>query len=377
MLRAFATWRTMLDLFAVTVPGLEPLVHRELSALRCAPQAPVPGGVPFTGGPEVLARACLGLRGATRVLVRVGEGPARSLHELRRRAGELPWERFLTRGARVDVRATCKKSRVYHSGAAQERVEQALASHLGPPRNDGPPVEVLVRLDHDRATFSIDASGEPLHHRGYRLETTRAPLRETLAFAVLAHAGWDGASPLLDPLCGSGTIAIEAALLAMRRPPGASRAFAFERWPGFDPQALAVARGDLLAAALPAPPAPLFASDRDAGAIVVARRNAERAAVLEHVAIEQRSLSDARAAGERGLLACNPPYGGRISSGRDLRDLYAALGRLVRERLSGWRAAVLTPDPRLCSSTGLRVVGEGPTFSNGGINVRVILLEVG
>ncbi|GMV40513.1 MAG: RNA methyltransferase [Myxococcales bacterium] len=357
-----------LHLFAVTIPGLEPLTAAELRALGASGVAATGGGVTFSGSPELLWRANLELRTATRILLRVGAIDASSLDALRRNAATVPWGRLLGPVGDLRVAATCHASRIYHTGAAAQRVEAAIREATAA-MPGAPPVTVVARIHKDRCTLSVDSSGEPLHRRGWRQETAKAPLRETLAAALLAFAGWSGDTPLVDPLCGSGTIAIEAALLAMRRPPGAGRSFAFMSWPGFDAARWEALRGESLGRALDAPPVPIQASDRDAGAVEATRRNAERAGVAAHLRIDVRAVSAVEPSAPGGLVACNPPYGGRMG-GPDLRNLYAALGNLLRGPLRGYGLALLTTDRTLATATGLRLASESPPLAHGGLRVR-------
>lgn len=357
-----------LHMFAVTIPGLEPLTAAELHALGASGVAVTGGGVNFSGPPELLWRANLELRTATRVLLRVGAVDASSLDALRRNATAVPWARLVGPIGDLRIAATCHASRIYHTGAAAQRVEAAIRETSATVQG-APPVTVVARIHKDRCTLSVDSSGEPLHRRGWRQETAKAPLRETLAAAVLAFAGWTGDRPLIDPLCGSGTIAIEAALLAMRRPPGAGRSFAFMGWPGFDAARWEALRGASLDLSLDAPPFPIQASDRDAGAVEATRRNAERAGVAAHVHIDARAVSAVEPSAPAGLVACNPPYGGRMG-GPDLRNLYAALGNLLRGPLLGYGLALLTTDRKLATATGLRIVSESAPWPHGGLRVR-------
>lgn len=356
------------SMFAVAAPGLEPLVEEEVRRLGAARIRPLAGGIAFEGETPILWRANLELRTATRVLLRLGRVQARSLGELRRTVADLPWSDVVGPGARLRVDVTCQGSRVWHSGAAGQRIEQGAREALGPPGH-GPEIHVVARIRGEHCSVSLDSSGEPLHRRSWRLEGAKAPLRETLAASLLAIAGYDGTEALVDPLCGSGTIPIEAALRAMGVPPGAKRRFAFMEWPSFDAAAWGRMRDAALASALPAPPAPIIGSDRDAGAVEAARRNAERAGVAAHITFERRAVSDSRAPAPRGLIACNPPYGGRIG-GPGLRDLYAALGNLLRRDFGGWRMALLTSDRRLATATGLRLEGESAPIAHGGLRVH-------
>jgi putative N6-adenine-specific DNA methylase len=213
---------------------------------------------------------------------------------------------------------------------------------------------------------SLDAAGEPLFRRGFRPRVGAAPLRETLAAGLLAVAGWDGSRPLLDPMCGSGTIPIEAALLAARRAPGLHRRFEFESWPGHDARRTAAVRARL-AAGQRAPPAPIHASDRNAGALRLARRNAADAGVETAVRFERADAAAAPVPPAPGALVVNPPYGARLD---DALPAWAAL-RALLDRLPGWRAVVLAPSRRLEDRLGREPESE-LEVRNGGLRCRVL-----
>jgi putative N6-adenine-specific DNA methylase len=332
-------------LFAVCAPGLGPLLEAEVRALGLQGTA-VAGGVEVRGGlPEAL-RLNLWSRIASRVLMRMGEPfRATSFPELVQKASALPWEQFVRRGSRVAFRVTCRKSRLYHSGAVEERLLAALSSRVEIAAAEAAGEEeesdsqlFVARLDHDLCTVSADSSGALLHRRGWRGPQAKAPLRETLAAALLLAAGWSGDTPLCDPLCGSGTIAIEAALFAMRRAPGLSRKFAFQRWPGHSAR-----QWEHLVSEARKQERPLAvrieASDQDSGAVAAAKENAARAGVA--LEVTQRRLADLSPDPGRGLIACNPPYGHRI--GADLHQLFVDLGTAARKR-PGWDLAMMAAD---------------------------------
>jgi putative N6-adenine-specific DNA methylase len=237
--------------FAVTAPGLEPFTSRELTDLGLL-AVPVleessQAGVAFKGDLLALYRANLHLRTASRVLARVGTFfYATTYPELQKRTSRLPWERFLAPGQTILLRVTCRQSKLYNSEAVTRTIAAGLEERLGKAsplvkadeESDGhPPQMIVVRLVDDKCTLSVDSSGALLHKRGYRLAVAKAPLRETLAAALLMASGWDTSTSLLDPFCGSGTIPIEAALLRLGLPPGLNRRFAFMDWPGFAPSA--------------------------------------------------------------------------------------------------------------------------------------------
>lgn len=377
-------------MFAVTAPGLESLAAAELRAVGAKQVRAEEGGVGFTGGRETLYAANLWLRTANRVLVRVAEFHASEFHELERRARRVPWERHVAPGRPVRFRVTCRKSKLYHSDAVAQRFAGAVAATLGDGAlarpapasgaadqdDEGDDAQLfVVRIAHDECTVSADSSGALLHQRGYRQAVARAPLRETLAAAMLMAAGWPPATPLVDPMCGSGTIGIEAALLARRLAPGRQRGFAFLRWPDADASAWA----ELLARAeegvLSAAGAPILCSDRDAGAIAATRANAERAGVSADIDARQGAISTVPAQGGPGWLITNPPYGVRLGERAALRDLYAQLGHVARAALPGWTIALLSADRALASHLRLPLEPRMAT-SNGGIPVELLVGRV-
>ncbi|HKV51122.1 MAG TPA: hypothetical protein VJO52_07985 [Gemmatimonadaceae bacterium] len=355
----------------------------ELVKLDLAPETATAGGVSFRGGTETMWRANLWLRAASRVVARVGSFRARALGELERRARALPWERFLAPGCSVKIRVTAHKSRLYHTTAIADRIASAIAGRIagastpaptaGSEADDAPGDShalVIVRVAHDTCLVSADTSGLLLHRRGYRMRTAKAPMRETLAAAMVLAGQWDARLPLVDPFCGSGTIPIEAALIARRLPPGARRRFAFESWPGFSPARWRRLVDTALESALPASPAPIYASDRDAGAIAAARDNAERAGVTGDIIFTQQPVASLTLPDTSGWIVTNPPYGVRVSDRAGVRDAYTQVGRLVRDQRFDWRTVVMIADASLGKAIG-RDLRRVFRTSNGGIPVEV------
>lgn len=383
----------MSDFFAVAIPGLEPIVAAELHALGITGRVEE-GGVAWSGAAASLYAAALHLRTASRLFARLGEFRARGFPELERHACRIDWTRILPPDTPVALRVTARKSRLYHERAIAERLlgvirEAVPGATLTPsparPRStpsaddDAAPGNaqlVVVRFLRDACSISADAAGA-LHMRGYRQAVAKAPLRETLAAALLLAVGYDGAEPLLDPFCGAGTIPIEAALIARRVPPGLAtadrvpRVHPFQAWGGFDAAAWIRLLETARAGILPAAAAAIVGSDRDEGAVVAARSNAARAGVGGDLSLERRALSEAPVPAGVGLLLTNPPYGVRVGRTRELRDLYAALGNFVRQRLAGWRVAFLSADASLGAHTGL-VLESVLTTRNGGIRVELV-----
>ena len=364
-----------MDLFAVCAPGLEPVLEAELMALGMRARS-VPGGAELEGDSRDVERLNLWLRTASRVLVRLGQVKATSFAELVRKARTLPFETVARRGEPVAIRVTCHKSRLYHSDAVAQRLRESLQERLGgtvPQADDDEEVAqpaqlLLARFDHDVCTVSADSSGALLHRRGYRLAQSQAPLRETLAAAILLAAGYTGAEPLLDPLCGSATIPIEAALIARRRAPGLTRDFAFQRWPEHGAQRFAALRAQARDQELSRAPAAIAGSDADAAAVAAARENAQRAGVAGDLRLDEALLREAHAAAPApGLVATNPPYGVRVRG--DLPGLYGELGDLARR--SGYRVAALIADRRVAQRSGLAWKPLLRT-QNGGLKVELL-----
>ena len=310
-------------IFAACAPGLEPVLAWELSALGLEAR-PLAGGVEASGE-DAVAIACIGARTADGVVLRLYDGPARHLdaavREARRRAGTA-----------------------------------ALA----------------IRREGGCATISLDAVGEPpLFKRGWRARIGAAPLRESVAAGMLLFARWDGAVPLVDPMCGSGTIAIEGALLATRRAPGRGRTFAFEAWPWHDPARTAAVRARLAALERTVPPARVAASDRNGGALHIAARNAQAAGVADVVLLERADVEARTLPPGPGLIAVNPPFGIRLD--REVSASWAALRSLLG-RSHGWRAVVLGPAVLVDGLLERRAVAALSVL-NGGIRCRIVLLE--
>jgi putative N6-adenine-specific DNA methylase len=372
-----------LSFAAITAPGLEPIARGELLRLGLATGEDEAGLVPFGGSLDDLARANLHLRTASRVTMRLGQFHARALGELERKAAELPWDEWIAPGVPLTIKATCRKSRLYHQKAVAERIGLAARRPVAGSvpsgdevENDGPATQlVVVRLMRDECIVSLDSSGDLLHRRGYRLEGGKAPLRETLAAALLLASEWDPDTPLVDPFCGSGTIPIEAALMARRIPPGLHREFAFFRWRKWKQERWAELCDEARKLVRDHPAAAIRGSDRDAGAIRAAGANAARAGVSSSIDLRREALSAVEAPPGQGALVSNPPYGHRIGEFGKLRDLYARLGQVARERFGGWRVTLLVPAAPVEHQTGLAFQLCFRT-QTGGLQVRAIAAHV-
>lgn len=330
----------MSALFAGVAPGLEAAAAEELVEAGFTGVEPTVGGVAFEGDP---LRANRVLAVPTRILLRVAQFKARTFDQLVAGAAAVDWSPY--GGLTPDV--TCRKSRLYHSGAVAERLAGVV-----PPG----PGALYARLMRDVCTLSVDTTGERLHRRGWRLENGPAPLRETLAAGILRLAGWRPGEALYDPMCGSGTLLIEAACRAAGLWPGRTRTFDCERWVEPAP----VGRGDAVETLI-------VGGDRSAPAIEAARRNAERAGV--EVRFEVVDAKRASAPATSGLVVCNPPYGRRAQGA----GAYRVLGERLRHDLAGWRAAILCPDEKKIAALGRPEKHVFP-LRNGGLKLSLVIV---
>lgn len=355
---------TEYTIFMACLPGLEPLLLTEAQELGFSDARALPGGVEFSGGLADIVRANRKSRLASRVLVRIGAFRAMHLAQLDKRARKLPWADWLRGDVPVRTEASCTRSRIYHQKAAAQRIERAIADAVGAPISAADGLRVMLRIDDDLATISLDTSGESLHKRGYKQFIGKAPLRETMAAAFLRQMGYDGTQPVIDPMCGSGTFILEAADIAAGLAPGRARSFAFEQFSGAPEQP-----------AVPMPPRSpdlrFFGYDRDQGAVQGAIANAERAGLSDWTQFTCQPISAlTRPDCAPGLVMVNPPYGGRIGNIGQLYGLYASLGKVLAEQFTGWRVGLVTTDAKLAHATGLKLDAGAP-IPHGGLKVRL------
>jgi putative N6-adenine-specific DNA methylase len=359
------------EIFLATAPGLEPVLCAEVKANGFRAPKAVNGGVTIEGRWHDTWRANLVIRGASRVLARVDAFHVTHLSQLDKRARRLAWGEILRREVPFRVEATCGNSRIYHSGAAAERIETAISEGLGAVVSPDADVCIRVRIENDLCTISVDTSGDLLHKRGFKEAVAKAPMRENLAALFLRQCGYDGAEPVVDPMCGSGTFVIEAAEIAARLMPGRARHFAFEQLANFDEVAWQRVR-DTAAMRATTPTVRFFGSDRDANAIAMSRANAERAGLAEFTEFKQQTISEFAAPdGPPGLVIVNPPYGGRIGDARQLQSLYRALGQTLLSRFSGWRIGLITSEISLAKKTGLPFLPSAAPIPHGGLRVTL------
>lgn len=366
--------------FATCGRGIEPILAEELRGLGAAEIEPGRGGVSFRGDLALLYQANLWLRTAVRVLRPIFEADVSSPDELYEAVRSLDWSNYLTPEHTLAVDCNVRDSHITHSKYAALRVKDAICDQFVERSGKRPSVDVdepMIGLNlhiyRNRAVLSLDSSGESLHKRGYRPIQTRAPLNEALAAALVLLTGWRGDRPFADPLCGSGTLAIEAAWIALRRPPGLTRKrFGFQGWMDFDVQLWTSLRDEARRGVGRTLPAPIFASDARGDAVSFAINNARAAGIGHLLRFDKRDVRDFQPPlGGPGILLCNPPYGERIGEEKNLFSLYRLLGEIFAQRCRGWTAYVFTGNPRLAAAIGLTPAEETPLY-NGKIPCRLL-----
>jgi putative N6-adenine-specific DNA methylase len=338
--------------YAITVPGFEEFCRQELIGLGLddGNMSMDPGGVAFSGRFVDCQRANLHVRTATRILMRIDSFTATNRRQLKKHCAAVPWELFLPEGTRPEIKVRSQRSRMYHSDVVAQAVGEAIAGNWGatvirPPSQFSQ--TVFVRLLDDRVTLSLDSSGEPLYKRGLKHGPARAPLRETLAAAILMAGGYDGRRPLVDPMCGSGTFSLEAAMMAKCMAPGMWRRFAFEDWPAFSPGQWAFLKREAEAGVRSLDRPLIFASDLDAGACDGLGQRIADHGLADAVQVTQKDVFACEAGqhgGAPGLVAINPPYGVRIGSVWQAADLFERICRHLFVAFRGWNVALIAPD---------------------------------
>ncbi|MBR9825364.1 MAG: class I SAM-dependent RNA methyltransferase [Alphaproteobacteria bacterium] len=357
------------EIFCACAPGMEALLAEEMRASGFADAKRTPGGAQIMGGWPEVWRANLVLRGANRVLARIGSFRVVHMAQLDKRARRFEWAKFLKPGVPLRVETTCRRSKIYHARAATQRIETALREEFGAEIDNSAEICIRVRIEDNLCTISLDSSGELLHKRGHKAAVNKAPMRETLAALFLRACGYDGAENVIDPMCGSGTFVIEAAEMALGLAPGRARRFAFEQFAGFDASAFKA-----LKASIKTKPTDLrfYGSDRDAGAIRMSAQNAEEAGVFEACSFTHAPILDLeRPDCEPGLIIINPPYGGRIGNKKALYSVYDTIGQVLKTRFKDWRVGLITSETALAKATRLPFNKPGPIIDHGGLKVRL------
>lgn len=370
--------------FVTCAPGLEPVLHRELDDLKLARVERQVGGCVFEGTRRDCVRANLHLRTAIRVLRRLERFEVHDEDALYAMARDIEWERLIRPDASIVIDAQSRDSNLNHTRYVEQLVKDAIVDRFRALTGERPSVDkqdfdlrVHLHLARNRATLSVDTSGHSLHRRGWRVHQGRAPLSETSAAGVVLHSGWDRRAPLLDPFCGSGTILIEAALIASNIAAGSFREeFGFERWLDHDPRVVAAERESAKKAIRVPKKLSILGWDRDPQRIEEARENIESAGVQDLVKVERAPVRDfAPRPGWNAWIVTNPPYGERVGDVRQLIPLYREFGANLRERCSGYQLALLSGNEELASELGFNRA-YSITLKNGAIDCELIKVEV-
>ncbi len=383
------------DFVAVIPQEMASLCRQELIELGVQDPRISEAGVAFSGRLTVCMQVNLWSRTASRVLCRLPHFRVGVVGELFHKTAAVPWEYWLNPSVPLLVQAHVLRSRVDHEGVITETVLRAVQNRFHDrgvviptpwtlPREGGEDTDkqwiqrLLVRLENNRCVISLDTTGRHLHQRGYRRQHGGAPMRETLAAAILHQTGWRGDRPLVDGLCGAGTMAIEAALLARHIAPGMGREFLFEQWPGHQPRTWDYLRRKAREEILPSSPVPIVAIDRDRRTVQLARENAGRAGVTDDIRWEITDFLTFRPEVldlAPGLVVLDPPYGVRMQKDTDLDGLYRRLGAHLREAFRGWQVAVAAPAPELARGLGFRRKRLW-RLPHGGISLSVCLTTI-
>ncbi|RVU48393.1 hypothetical protein EA187_02860 [Lujinxingia sediminis] len=362
--------------FATTQPGLEEALLAELRQLKIKKPRMLTGGVEFQATYATLYEANLTLRSATRIWLRLDEFRARDTSELYRKCRRFDWERLIGSDLTLNIHAHSQQSRMVHTGTIAEVVAQAIGERFADELQRPAPEfgesdqaqRIMVRIEGDRCQLSLDTSGPRLQQRGWRTESGPAPLRENIAAGLLLLSGWQPDQPLLDPMCGSATILIEAALMATKTPPNLTRSFAFEGWQNLDSARLAAFRDSLRAARKPEAPTRILGFDRDPHVLEAAAANARRAGVDTQLHLTPAPLAELCSPDTPpGLILTNPPYGERLESG----DVLPTLIERWQNELPSWSLAFIWPRERATEVQALAThrLKSIATIFNGGISV--------
>ncbi|MBL8036482.1 THUMP domain-containing class I SAM-dependent RNA methyltransferase [Nitrospira sp. CMX1] len=363
--------------FAPCPRGLEGVLEQELHDLGVPATFKTDGGVGFTAPWSTMYWVNLKSHIASRVLWEVGQGPYQTEDDVYRAAYALPWPDWFAPSQTIKVKVSARRCPLPSLDFLTLRIKDAVCDKFVAMRQrrpsvdtERPHIKLDAFLDQSTITFYLDTSGEPLFKRGYRIASVEAPLKENLAAGILRLAGWTPSDVLLDPMCGGGTIALEAALMARRIPPGMARHFAFERLMIHDDKLWGRLREAALTKRLTDVPAAIYASDQDPAMVKIAQRAFQGAGVVVDVRVKQSDILDLEAPAEQGVMVINPPYGVRLSHPDELASLYPKLGDWLKQRFAGWRVYVLTGDARVPKLIGLAPSKRIPLF-NGDLECRL------
>jgi putative N6-adenine-specific DNA methylase len=353
------------------------VLEQELLGLGIPSTRNTEGGIAFHAPWSSLYRVNLESRIASRVLWQVGQAPYRSEDDVYRAAYALPWPDWFLPSHTIKIKVSARHCPLTSLDFVTLRIKDAVCDRFVSVRHRRPSVDthrpnirIDAFLDATTVTLYLDTSGDPLFKRGHRRDAVEAPLRENLAAGLLRLAGWTPRDVLLDPMCGSGTIPLEAALIARRIAPGQARSFAFERFLIHDAKYWGQLRESARSHQLAEVPTPIYASDHDPVAVKIAQRTFQGAGVGIDIRLRQSDVLDLDAPAEQGVMLINPPYGVRLSRPDELDAFYPKLGDWLKQRFAGWRAYIFTGDSRVPKLIGLSPSKRIPLF-NGSLECRL------
>ena len=371
-----------LQYFASCPRGLESILSDELSSLGAVEIKIVDGGVKFESTTEIMYRANLTSRIATRILCRVANGNYKTEDDLYSAALNVKWSNLFNVSHGIKVSTTGVKCPLKSLDFMTLRIKDAVCDQFRSQVNARPNVEIRdpdirihLYLEADYFDLYIDTSGQPLYQRGFRKSSVEAPIRENLAAGILALSGWEPGEPLLDPMCGSGTFLIEAAMIALNKPPGLKRNFGFEHWKDFDSVLFKNIKSEYQAQIKPPVFSHIYGSDEDLRAIRVTKGNLEEAGLKTAVELSCKSFNDIVAPAKEGVLITNPPYGVRIGEDEDLAKAYPLWASTMKQKLSGWRTYFLTSDLRMPKLMRLSPSKKTPLY-NGALDCRLFEIKM-
>ncbi|OGS91464.1 MAG: DNA methylase [Gallionellales bacterium GWA2_60_18] len=372
----------MPDFFAPCPRGLESLLRDDLETLGAQNVRTTEGGVGFSGDWPLCYRLNLESRLASRILWRVKQVPYRSEQDIYQAAFELQWQRWFDVANTIRVNVTAIKCPLKSLEFVTLRIKDAVCDRFRAHCNERPSVDTLqpdmrihAFIEGNDLTLYLDTSGDALFKRGVRQHTNIAPLRENLAAGILRMTGWQPGTPLLDPMCGSGTFLIEAAQMSLNIQPGIARNFAFEKLKNFDAAEWNRMREQAIAAQLPARPLEIYGSDLYGDALKTAWRNLHEAGLSECVQLKQANILEISAPAEHGVLVANLPYGERMGELDELAELYPQLGDALKKKFGGWTAYLFTADKAILKLMRLSPSRRTPLF-NGAIECRLLQYKI-
>jgi len=381
--------------YAVVAPGLEELCVDELKALSAeidirSPEARSPesrsidiksvenGGIEFEASLADVYAANLHLRTATRILMRVDEFDAQSFSKFEKEFFNIPWELYLPSGCRPEVSVKCSKCRIYHSDALADRITVWFADILGPMDETKKKQHIFVRGSNDKFVISLNTSGEPLYKRGLKEGSGMAPIRETLAAGVLSMAGYVEGMTLVDPMCGTGTFSIEAAMISKRIPAGYFRDFAFTDWPSFMDRRWEHMRSRAGEGIISADKKIIYASDLDSRSLDLFKRNIEKSDLYDIVLPVQMDffeISGKNFSGEKGLIVLNPPYGKRLGNIYQGKQFFIDICQKLKLDFKGWKLAIIAPGDFFSVRLPFKEMRLHDVF-HGGLKLKVLIANI-